>query len=341
MINTLYRLVSPKHIEIYYEELDLSDEAVLVRPTYLSICKADQRYYQGTREPEILEKKLPMALIHEGIGEVVYDGTGSFTPGEVVAMIPNTPTEVVDTIGENYLPTSKFRSSGFDGYLQDYVAFNPNRLVKIEADLNPLVASFTELVSVSVHSILRMDQFAHQGKDVLGVWGDGTVGYITALLLKIFYPQARVLVFGKNHDKLSYFTFADEAYLVSEVPPDVVVDQAFECVGGQKSQLAIEQIIRRIQPEGTISLLGVSEYPVPINTRMILEKGLRIYGSSRSSREDFEKSIEILETYPEVTDYLENLVVAVIRVRTIKDIHHAFERDYQLNFGKTVLIWDK
>jgi ribitol-5-phosphate 2-dehydrogenase len=38
---------------------------------------------------------------------------------------------------------------------------------------------------------------------------------------------------------------------------------------------------------------------------------------------------------------LENLVVAVIRVRTIKDIHHAFERDYQLNFGKTVLIWDK
>jgi len=173
------------------------------------------------------------------------------------------------------------------------------------------------------------------------VWGDGTVGYITAILLKILFPQARVLVFGKNQDKLSYFTFADEVYLVPEVPPDLRVDHAFECVGGQKSQLAIEQIIQHIHPEGTISLLGVSEYPVPINTRMVLEKGLNIYGSSRSSREDFEKTIEILETHPEVSDYLENLIMSVFRIRTINDIHHAFEKDYQLNFGKTVLIWDK
>jgi ribitol-5-phosphate 2-dehydrogenase len=341
MINTLYRLVSSKLLEIDYEELDLNDQIVLVRPTYLSICKADQRYYQGAREPEILKEKLPMALIHEGIGEVVYDGTGTLKPGDVVAMIPNTPTESEEIIGENYLPTSKFRSSGFDGYLQDYVAFTPDRLVKIEGDVNPLVASFAELISVCVHSIQRLDQFSHSRRNVLGVWGDGTVGYITALLLKIFYPQARVVVFGKNQEKLSYFTFADITYLAPDVPPDVVVDHAFECVGGQKSQLAIEQIISHIQPEGTISLLGVSEYPVPINTRMVLEKGLRLYGSSRSSREDFEKTIEILETHPEVMDYLENLIVSVFRIRTINDIHHAFEKDYQLNFGKTVLIWDK
>jgi hypothetical protein len=37
MINTLYRLVSTKLIEIDYEELDLNEETVLVRPTYLSI----------------------------------------------------------------------------------------------------------------------------------------------------------------------------------------------------------------------------------------------------------------------------------------------------------------
>ena len=341
MINTLYRLVSSKLLEIDYEELDLDDQTVLVRPTYLSICKADQRYYQGAREPEILKEKLPMALIHEGIGEVVFDGTGTFQPGDVVVMIPNTPTEKEEIIGENYLSTSKFRSSGFDGYLQDYVAFTPDRLVKIEGEVNPLVASFAELISVGVHSIQRLDQFSHQRRNVLGVWGDGTVGYITALLLKIFYPQARVLVFGKNQDKMSYFTFADGTYLVPEVPPDLRVDHAFECVGGQKSQLAIEQIIEYIQPEGTISLLGVSEYPVPINTRMVLEKGLRIYGSSRSSRADFEKTIEILEKHPEVSDYLENLIVAVFRIRTINDIHQAFEKDYQLNFGKTVLIWDK
>ena len=39
----------------------------------------------------MLEKKLPMALIHEGIGEVVFDKTSEFKAGDKVVMIPNTP----------------------------------------------------------------------------------------------------------------------------------------------------------------------------------------------------------------------------------------------------------
>ena len=72
MINTLYRLVAPKRFEVAFEDKLLQRDEVIVRPRYLSICHADQRYYQGLRAPEILEKKLPMALIHEGMGEVVY-----------------------------------------------------------------------------------------------------------------------------------------------------------------------------------------------------------------------------------------------------------------------------
>ena len=57
--------------------------------------------------------------------------------------------------------------------------------------------------------------------------------------------------------------------------------------GRDSSGQAIDQIIERIEPEGTIAILGVSEDPVPILTRMVLEKGLRILGTSRSGREDF------------------------------------------------------
>ena len=39
-----------------------------------------------------------------------------------------------------------------------------------------------------------------------------------------------------------------------------------------RDSVAIEQIIGLIRPEGTISLMGVSEYPVAVNTRMVLEK---------------------------------------------------------------------
>ena len=89
MINIIYRLKSPKFFEEAIDEVEL--DGVIVRPTYLSICQADQRYYQGSRPSDILSKKLPMALIHEAVGEVVYDNGKVFCPGDNVVMIPNVP----------------------------------------------------------------------------------------------------------------------------------------------------------------------------------------------------------------------------------------------------------
>lgn len=64
--------------------------------------------------------------------------------------------------------------------------------------------------------------------------------------------------------------------MISDIPEDFHMDHAFECVGGAASSKAINQIIDYINPEGTISIMGVSEDFAPINTRMILEKGLRL-----------------------------------------------------------------
>ena len=51
-----------------------------------------------------------MSLIHEGVGEVVFDSKGIFKIGTKVVMVPNTPIENSDFISENYLPTSQFKS---------------------------------------------------------------------------------------------------------------------------------------------------------------------------------------------------------------------------------------
>lgn len=144
-----------------------------------------------------------------------------------------------------------------------------------------------------------------------------------------------------SKDKLSDFTFADATYQVSDIPENMELDHAFECVGGAGSGKAIDQIIDFIKPEGTISILGVSEYPVPINTRMILEKGLRVFGSSRSGRVDFEKTVELYREHPEIINYLSNIVGAVIPVRSIADMKKAFEMDIQKSFGKTIMLWEK
>ncbi len=341
MLNTIYRLTQPRKIEIAFSEFDLFSNDVIVRPTYLSICHADQRYYQGTRDAKVLAKKLPMALIHEGIGEVVYAPDGSFKPGERVVMIPNTPTEKDDVIAENYLRSSKFRASGFDGFMQEYVQLPADRLVRIGKSIRPEVAAFTELVSVSVHAISRFDRFSHKRRNIIGVWGDGNLSYMTSLFIKKFFPDSKLYIFGIMPKKLADFTFADKTFLTTEIPDDLLVDHAFECVGGNASQIAINQIIDYINPEGTISILGVSEYPVPINTRMVLEKGLRIFGSSRSGREDFQKTVDFYEKYPDIVEALSRMVSYVKTVRTIKDMNEAFELDTQKSFGKTIMKWEK
>ena len=62
MINTVYRLVAPRRFEIAFEDIDLFGDNAIVRPTNLSICNADMRYYLGTRDAKVLAEKLPMAL---------------------------------------------------------------------------------------------------------------------------------------------------------------------------------------------------------------------------------------------------------------------------------------
>jgi len=353
MLNSVYQLVRPRQFETAFTDLTMDRTHVIVRPTHLSICNADQRYYQGKRAEEVLREKLPMALIHEGIGRVVYDPTGQFACGDKVIMIPDEPARSDEeghlaapererqVIAENYLRSSRFRGSSIDGFMQEYVQTWPDRLVRVPGTMNnDLVAAFTEMVSVCYHAVTRFDQTAHSLRDRIGVWGDGNMGYFTALMLRARFPQVHLTVFGKTQEKLSNFTFADDVCPVSRIPDSLEVDHAFECVGGAASGQVISQVIDHIRPEGTLALLGVSEEPVPVYTRMVLEKGLRLIGTSRSGREDFSGLAALYEQRPDVVAYLDTMVGAVCTIRGIPDMRNAFETDIRKMVGKTIMIWN-
>lgn len=58
MINQIYQLTKPKFINVKYQEEAIDQENhILIRPNYMAVCHADQRYYQGKRDPKILNKK--------------------------------------------------------------------------------------------------------------------------------------------------------------------------------------------------------------------------------------------------------------------------------------------
>ncbi|KTT79400.1 ribitol-5-phosphate dehydrogenase [Mammaliicoccus sciuri] len=339
MINQIYQLVSPRQIEISYKDESLAQDKIVVRPKYLSICNADQRYYTGTRGKEAMKKKLPMALIHEGVGEVVHDPTNRYKAGTKVVMVPNTPVEKDDYVAENYLKSSKFRSSGYDGFMQDYVFLDVDRLVELPQDIDLKVAAFTELVTIPMHALSRFEEKAIKKRNSFGVWGDGNLGFITCLILRKLYPDAEISIFGKTDYKLDHFSFVDNIYNINEIPESVTIDHAIECAGGKGSQYAIDQIIDHINPEGSICLLGVSEYPVEINTRMVLEKGITLIGSSRSGLEDFQRTVDLYFQFPDVVSKLSLLVGEPFEIKNIQDIIKAFDSDLSNSWGKTVMQW--
>lgn len=336
MINYVYQLISPRVISIKYENLNLDDK-VIVKPLYMAICHADQRYYTGNRDKKVLSKKLPMALIHECCGEVVIDRSGKFKKGQKVVLIPNVPEQYNNEIYENYGEGAKFLSSGYDGFMREYIDLSSDRIVPF--DNIPLeIATITEFVSVSVHATERFKNISHSNKEGIGIWGDGSLAFVTANVLKKEFPNSKIIVFGKNRDKLSLFSFVDKTILIDEIPVDLKINHAFECVGGEGSFYAIDDIIKYIKPQGTVMLMGVSENKVGINTRDILEKGLTFVGSSRSGYQDFVRAIEILQD-EKVQKRLKLIIENYGVIKKIEDIHKVFNFDLNTPF-KTVFRWE-
>lgn len=335
MINYIYQLMAPRVISVTYKNIDFNED-VIIKPLYMAICHADQRYYTGSRSKAVLKKKLPMALIHECCGEVVFDKSGKFKIGQKVALIPNIPGDYNDEIYENYGKGAKFLSSGFDGFMREYINISSDRVVPFD-DIPLEVAAITEFVSVGVHALTRFKKLSHSKKEKIGIWGDGSLAFVVSNILRQEFPDSKIIIFGKNIEKLALFSFADETILVDDIPTNYNVDHAFECAGGEGSTYAIDDIIKYINPQGTVMLMGVSENKVPINTRDILEKGLTFVGCSRSGYEDFQKALDFMKD-KRFQMRLKMIIQEFGKVKNIEDIHKVFKSDINNPF-KTVFEW--
>ena len=74
---------------------------------------------------------------------------------------------------------------------------------------------------------------------------------------------------------------------------------------------------------------------------MVLEKGLQIFGSSRSGYDDFKGTIELYKKNNEIVGYLESIIGEIIEVKSIGDMNYAFDADIRKPGGKTVMVWNK
>jgi len=333
MLGKSYKIVEPRRFDLYIDDIICNEGEAVVRIEYASICKADLRYYLGARDKRTLGFKYPMNLLHEAVGTIVLDKTQTFNIRDKVVLVPNiVPKGLknclscicnIKELGENYCPHSKFASSNYNGFSREYVNYPIKNLVPIPENIDLQVATFSELISVAI-SICR--RFNLKGNETIGIWGDGVLGYILCVVIRYMYSNAKVVVVGKHESKLKQFP-AHTYYISGDkrmIKENISV--AYECVGGKASSFAINEIVDCILAGGSIILTGVAEEKVEINTRKILEKGLSLYGATRSKISDFKKAVILLQNDNFRRD-ISKLLLNEIQIRNIVDFYDAFESE--------------
>ncbi|NOU94311.1 alcohol dehydrogenase catalytic domain-containing protein [Paenibacillus sp. LMG 31456] len=333
------RLIKPSEIQELEVTRELRKNEVAVEPSIASICHADLRYFSGQRKPEVLARKLPMALLHEGIGTVVESNSSKLSEGQRVLIVPNLPGYRLrgiepelccpacrNEIEDNYCYHSEFLGSGTDGIAQSRLVLPDECAIPIPISIPDEIAVLAELCSVSYRAIRGVSHLLDRSR--VAVFGDGPVGYLTAAMLHHAYKigRERLIVFGAIREKLDQFTFATTEMVqnydfLSSEKVDIVV----ECTGGRFSESAINQGIDILKPGGHLIAMGVSEELVPINTRDVLEKGITLHGSSRSSAKDFQQVLKVMES-TDCQDTLRKLLPETYTVvSTAEDLAGAME----------------
>ncbi|MDN4074358.1 zinc-binding dehydrogenase [Fictibacillus terranigra] len=336
-----YRLISPFQLQEVMVEQTLKEGQVVVEPIIASICHADLRYYIGQRRPEALSKKLPMALLHEGIGKVVESTSNDIKVNQKVVIVPNIPGHLLQNgfskecsslcdqeFIDNYSEKNIFLGSGYDGIAQNRLILPAECAIPIPENIPDEIALLSELCTVSYHALSRVKNKLTLPNTRVAVFGDGPVGYLTAAMIHHVYglDSNRLTVFGAVPDKLAHFDFAKQI-LVQEYDfhSGEKVDMVVECTGGSFSESAINQGIDILARGGLIILMGVSEERVPINTRDVLEKGITLFGSSRSSCMDYRAVLSEMQDLEYQKKLRAILPLKFTPVKSIKDFKHAMD----------------
>ena len=258
---------------------------VLIKVHKTAICGTDVHIYNW--DPWAQEHiKAPMTIGHEYVGEVAALGAG--VTGVAIGQRVS---------GEGHITCHRCRnchtgniqwckdtlSVGVDrdGAFAEYVCIPASNLILIDESLPEEVVSFFDAIGNATHTALMFDLI---GEDVL-ITGAGPIGIIAAGICK-FAGARRVIITDINDYRLDLARKMGVDAAVNtakEDLPHIMKEQGlvegFD-VGLEMSGngMALQQMIGAMRNGGKISLLGISNKPVPMDMNTIITKGLTLQG---------------------------------------------------------------
>ena len=314
----VFEVVGPYRMRERREEIsELPERCVLLRVMLTGVCHADLRYVSCSRPPHILRERLPLPVFHEGIARIVEvgDDVRNFRQGDLVVVVPNVPCYVQNPEkypdvyracescrpggpGENLCRDVKFLSSNAPGLSRTFLIHPASCIFNVPRGIPEEIAVLAEPLTV-VKRAIELAGVNYSSR--VAILGGGFMGFITAAVLSfiIGISKQNLLVTDIFDFKLEKFEDFAITLNVREksIPEDILssFDRAFECAGGKASESTIDQALSLLSPGGTCMLIGVSEEKIPVRTRILLEKGLTLKGTTRSAAID----------YPEVLKWLQ------------------------------------
>jgi len=315
----IFEVVGPYEMRERVEEISyIEEDYVLLETRLTGVCHADLRYVSCLRPPEVLKQKLPLCVFHEGVAKVidVGDSVKHISKDDLVVIVPNIPCYIhnkekypdiyracnsckPEGAGENLCEDVKFISSNAPGLCRTYLLHPASCVFPVPNDVPEEIAVLSEPLSVINRALKKV--VIEKDRCVI-VLGGGFMGFITAAVLSeiVGVSKSNLFVTDIFDHKLDKFKeFATTVNTKESLIPNEMISSfnvAFECAGGRAAIATIDQAISLLHAGGTCVLIGVSEDKVPVETRKILEKGLKLIGTTRSAAID----------YPTVLEWLKN-----------------------------------
>lgn len=359
---TVFRLTRPFLVRPFDEPTGPLDAgSVLLRPLRVGICASDLKLYSGTRERSALLAKLPIALLHEAVAEVVATGDGTgLRVGQRVVPSPNIPCTLADPerfpspggacyacrpggAGENYCLAGRFLSSNADGMARTAFVHPAACAVPVPAEVPDSLAVLTEPMATVLAGLEQM--VLPVGGRFL-VLGNGAMGILTVVALRAVLGAASqdILMTGHRWESRAG-TVEGLATPVEDGDAAALreggIDVAFECVGGDAAPETLALATEALRPGGRGVLFGPSERPFLFDARMMIAKGLTFLGCNRARIEHFARALE-LSCQPALRPLLERALdakeFAIQRTEDLDDaLYHAWTKTEP---GRTVTSWE-
>ena len=258
---------------------------VLIKVHKTAICGTDVHIYNW--DPWAVEHiKPPMVVGHEYVGEIAAVGAGvaGLRVGRRVSgegHITCGHCRNCHTGNIQWCKDTQSVGVDRDGAFAEYVCIPENNVILIDPNLPEDVVAFFDAVGNAAHTALMWNLV---GEDVL-ITGAGPIGVIAAGICK--YAGARRVVVTDINDyrlELAKKIGADAAVNTQredlhEIMHKQRLEEGFD-IGLEMSGsgAALTQMISAMRNGGKISLLGISNKPVPMDMNSIICKGLTLQG---------------------------------------------------------------